>query len=68
MIAVAIDTGFGLENVALVERPEPAPGPGESLGRLRVRRARSTTATCSSFGDSTIRSFSSRRPRFGRRR
>ena len=37
MNAVAIQNGFGFENVALVARPNPVPGPGEVL--LRVRAA-----------------------------
>lgn len=37
MNAVAVQNGFGFENVALVTRPDPAPGPGEVL--LRVRAA-----------------------------
>ena len=36
MRAVEIRGGFGLDNLALVERPEPRPGPGEALVRLRA--------------------------------
>lgn len=36
MRAVEIRGGFGLENLALVERPDPRPGPGQVLARLRA--------------------------------
>lgn len=36
MRAVEIRGGFGLDNLALVERPEPRPGPGQALVRLRA--------------------------------
>jgi NADPH:quinone reductase-like Zn-dependent oxidoreductase len=36
MKALVIHTGFGLENLALVERPDPAPGPGQVLVRIRA--------------------------------
>jgi NADPH:quinone reductase-like Zn-dependent oxidoreductase len=35
--ALVIQNGFGLENLAVVERPDPTPGPGQVL--LRVRAA-----------------------------
>lgn len=37
MKALVIQNGFGLENLAVVERPDPTPGPGQVL--LRVRAA-----------------------------
>lgn len=36
MRAVEIHGGFGLENLALVERPDPRPGPGQVLVRLKA--------------------------------
>jgi NADPH:quinone reductase-like Zn-dependent oxidoreductase len=36
MRAVEIRGAFGLDNLALVERPEPRPGPGQALVRLRA--------------------------------
>lgn len=36
MRAVEIRGGFGLENLSLVERPDPRPGPGQVLVRLRA--------------------------------
>jgi NADPH:quinone reductase-like Zn-dependent oxidoreductase len=34
--AVVIRNGFGLENVGVVDRPEPKPGPGQALVRVRA--------------------------------
>jgi NADPH:quinone reductase-like Zn-dependent oxidoreductase len=36
MRAVEIRGGFGLDNLAVVERPDPRPGPGQVLVRLRA--------------------------------
>ena len=36
MKAAVIDKGFGLENVTLVDRPDPMPGPGQVLVRIRA--------------------------------
>jgi NADPH:quinone reductase-like Zn-dependent oxidoreductase len=36
MKALALQTSFGLENVALTEFPEPKPGPGQVLVRIRA--------------------------------
>ena len=36
MKALVIQTGFGLENLAIVERPEFVPGPGQVLVRVRA--------------------------------
>ena len=36
MKCVAIENGFGLENLRVVERPEPAPGPNDVLIRVRA--------------------------------
>lgn len=36
MKALAIQTGFGLDNLAVVDRPDPAPGPGQVLVRVRA--------------------------------
>jgi NADPH:quinone reductase-like Zn-dependent oxidoreductase len=34
--AVVIQNGFGLENVAVVDRPDPAPGAGQALVRVKA--------------------------------
>ncbi|HXG64099.1 MAG TPA: NAD(P)-dependent alcohol dehydrogenase [Blastocatellia bacterium] len=36
MKAIEIQNKFGLDSLALVERPEPTPGPGEALIRVRA--------------------------------
>jgi NADPH:quinone reductase-like Zn-dependent oxidoreductase len=36
MLALVIETGFGLENLAIVERPAPSPGPAQVLVRVRA--------------------------------
>lgn len=36
MKVVELRNGFGLENLALAERPEPAPGPGQVLVKMRA--------------------------------
>lgn len=36
MKALAIQSGFGLENLAFQDRPDPAPGPGQVLVRVRA--------------------------------
>lgn len=36
MKALAIQNGFGLDNLALLDRPEPTPGPGQVLVRVRA--------------------------------
>ena len=36
MRAIEIQGAFGLENLKLVERPDPRPGPGQALVRLRA--------------------------------
>ena len=36
MRAIEIRGGFGLDNLQLGERPDPAPGPGEVLLRMRA--------------------------------
>ncbi len=36
MKALVIQTAFGLENLAVVERPDPTPGPGQVLVRVRA--------------------------------
>lgn len=36
MKALVIRTAFGLENLAVVDRPDPAPGPGQVLVRVRA--------------------------------
>jgi NADPH:quinone reductase-like Zn-dependent oxidoreductase len=34
--ALAIQNGFGLDNLALLDRPDPTPGPGQVLVRVRA--------------------------------
>src|SRR5262245_26281975 len=34
--ALVIQNGFGLDNLAVSERPNPAPGPGQVLVRIRA--------------------------------
>jgi len=34
--AIAIQNGFGLDNLVLVDRPDPTPGPGQVLVRVRA--------------------------------
>ena len=36
MKAIVINTAFGLENLAVADRPDPAPGPGQVLVRVRA--------------------------------
>lgn len=36
MRAIAIQGGFGLDNLALIERPDPEPGPGQVLLKMRA--------------------------------
>src|SRR5215217_3460233 len=36
MKAFVIQNGFGLENLALADRPDPAPGPGQVVVRARA--------------------------------
>jgi NADPH:quinone reductase-like Zn-dependent oxidoreductase len=36
MKALVLHTAFGLENLAVVERPDPTPGPGQVLVRVRA--------------------------------
>ncbi|HSF38630.1 MAG TPA: alcohol dehydrogenase catalytic domain-containing protein, partial [Thermoanaerobaculia bacterium] len=36
MRAIEIRGGFGLDNLTLVERPDPTPGPGQVVVRMRA--------------------------------